>query len=97
MLECVNGLGLGVGLEVEFDFPVVTACVVCVCEGCMLRIELEVEIGCIALGELVGCLCVWELGCMRVYVFAVWSGCPVVLCLVSVLTWVRVFAYVMGC
>ena len=40
--------GLGVGLEGEFGFPVVTAFVVC--EGWRLRIELEVEIGCSAVG-----------------------------------------------
>ena len=51
--ECVDGLA--VGLKVEFGFPVVTACVVCVCvcEGCVLRIELEAEIGCSAAGALV--------------------------------------------
>ena len=89
--------GLGVGLEVEFGFTMVTACVVCVCEWCGLRIELGVEIGCSVAGALVGGWCVRELGCVRVYVFAEWSGCSVVLCLVLVLRCVRVVVYVMGC
>ena len=58
---------------------------VCVCEGWGLRIELEVEIGCSAAGTLVGCRCEGELGCVGVCVFAVGSGCSVVLCLVLVL------------
>ena len=82
MFECVERLG--VGLEVEFGFPMVTACVVCVCEWCRLRIELGVEIGCSIAGALMGGRCVGELWCVRVYVFAEWSGCSVVLCLVLV-------------
>ena len=52
VLEWVEGLR--VGLEVEFGFPMVTAFVVCVCEWCVLRIELEVEIVCYIAGALVG-------------------------------------------
>ena len=75
VLECEKGLG--VGLEVEFGLPMVTACVVCVCKWCRLRIELGVEIGWSIAGALVGGQCVGELGCLRVYVFAEWSGCSV--------------------
>ena len=56
-----------------------------VCEGCGLRIELEVEIGCSTVGALVGCRCVGQLGCVGVYMFAVRSGFSIVLCLVLVL------------
>ena len=91
--------GLGVGLEVEFGFPMETACVVgvCVCEWCELQIELGVEIGCSVAGALVGGRCVGELGCVRVYVFAEWPGCYVVLCLLLVMRSARVVVYVMGC
>ena len=41
--------------------------------------------------------CVGELGCVMVYVFAEWSECSVVLCLVFVLRCARVVVYVMGC
>ena len=51
-------------------FPHGTACVVCMCEWCGLRIELEVEIGCSVVGALVGGRCVGEFRCVRVYVFA---------------------------
>ena len=82
--------GLGVWLEVEFGFPIVTTCVVCVCEWYGLRIELGVEIDCSVAGALVGGRCVGELVCVRVCLFAEWSGCSVVLCLVLVLRCVRV-------
>ena len=49
-------------------------CGVCVREWCGLRIELEDEIGCSIVGALVGGQCVGELGCVRMYVFAEWSG-----------------------
>ena len=62
----------------------VTACVVCVCEWCGLMIVLGVEIGCSIVGALVGGRCVGELGCVRVFVFAEWSGCSVVLFSVGV-------------
>ena len=95
VFECVEGLGFW--LEVEFGFPMVTAFVVCVCKWCGLRIELGVEIGCSVAGALVGGWCVGELGYVRVYVFAEWSGCSVVLCLVLVLRCARMVVYVMGC
>ena len=69
----------------------VTACVVCVCEWCGLRIELGVEIGCSIADTLVGGQCV------GVYMFAEWSGCSMVLCLVLVLRCARVVVYVIGC
>ena len=53
----------------ESGFSVVTACVVCVCEGWGLRVKLE--IGCSTVGALVECRGVVKLGCMRVCVFAV--------------------------
>ena len=55
------------------------------------------EIGCSVAGALVGVRCVGELVCVRVYVFAEWSGCSVVLCLVLVLRCARGVVYVMGC
>ena len=57
-----------------------------------LRIELEVEIGCSVVGALVG-----EMRCVRVDVFAEWSGCSMVLRLVLVLRCAKVVVYVMGC
>ena len=62
-----------------------------------VKVELGVEIGCSVAGALVGGWCVREFGCVRVYVFAEWSGCSVVLCLVLVLRCARVVVYVMGC
>ena len=41
--------------------------------------------------------CVGEVGFVRVFVFAEWSGCSAVLCLVLVLRCARVVVYVMGC
>ena len=38
-----------------------------------------------------------ELGCVRAYVFAEWSGCSVVLCSGLVLRCARVVVYAMGC
>ena len=64
---------------------------------CGLRIQLEVEIGCCVVGALVAARCVREYGCVRVYVFAEWYGCSVVLRLVLVVRCVRVIVYVMGC
>ena len=58
---------------------------------------MGVEIGCFVAGALVGGWCVGELVCMRVCVFAEWSGCSVVLCLVLVLRCARVVVYLMGC
>ena len=55
------------------------------------------EIGCSVADALVGGWCVGELGCVRVYVFAEWSGCSVVLCLVLVLRCAGVVVYAMGC
>ena len=52
----------------------VTACVVCVCERCGLRIELGVEIGCSIAGALVGGQCVGVLGCVRMYSTCMLSG-----------------------
>ena len=49
-------------------------CGVCVREWYGLRIELGVEIGCSVAGALVGGRCVGELVCVRVCVFAEWSG-----------------------
>ena len=63
-------------------------CGVCVREWCGLRIELEVEV---APQQVHLC------GVQQVHVFAEWSGCSVVLCLVLVLRCARVVVYVIGC
>ena len=54
------------------------------------------EIGCSIADALVGGWCVGELGWVRMYVFAEWSGCSVVLCVVLVLRCAGVVVYVMG-
>ena len=58
----------------------------CVCGVC----ARVVWVGCSVVGALVGGRCVGELGCVRVYVFAEWSGCSMVLCLVLVFRCVNV-------
>ena len=59
--------------------------------------ELGMENGCSVAGAIEGGRCVRGLVCVRVCVFAEWSGCSVVLCLVLVLRCARVVVYVMGC
>ena len=48
-----------------------------VCEGSVLRIALEVEIGCSFVGVRVECRYVGKLECVRVCVFVVMSECSV--------------------
>ena len=78
-------------------------CMCGVCEGWVLRSKLEVDIDCSSVGVHVGCRCVEEFWCMGVFwclgvcVFAMWSGCSVVLCLVLLLRCVMVVEYVVDC
>ena len=88
-------VGGGVFFQHGNCMSMVTACVVCMCEWCGLRIELVVETGCSVVGALVGGRCVGELGCIRVSCLLSGQGCYAVLCFV--LRCMRVIVYVMGC
>ena len=70
----------------------------CLCGVCVRGVWVKDRVGggdwLLRSRALMRCRSVGEFGCVRVYVFAEWSGCSVLLCLVLVLRCVRVVVYV---